>query len=148
MVYASDEVWANTDSSKCLYTYSEVSHGSRGGYVRIYGLASSGIPFSQACILVWNRLPGQMIAGYQYLYWDGASGACAADDGQLERHQLGWHPQHNCNFTADTGLRLRALPSLRGWLYGTKAASSVYYGGSWLRGRRRHLVRPSASSNP
>ncbi len=72
VVYQSDEVWANTDSSKCLYTYAEVSHGSRGGYAKSYGLSSSGIPLAQLCILVWSRPPGNLKSGWQYFYWDGA----------------------------------------------------------------------------
>ena len=45
--------------------------------VRKHRGTSSGIPFSQACILVWNRPPGNLKTGWQYLYWDGAQwGVC------------------------------------------------------------------------
>lgn len=56
VVYQDDEVWANTDSSKCLYTYGEVSHGSGAGYAKSYGLASSGIPASELTVRVQSML--------------------------------------------------------------------------------------------
>lgn len=148
-VYQSDEVWSNTDSSKCLYTYAEVSHGSRGGYAKSYGLASSGIPFSQACILIWNRPPGNLKTAWQYFYWDGSQwGVC--------RQLLGtqypdgtWSGYANTTeaskmeLTHDFGI----APPCGGGYYATRGMSNVSYGGAWygtnvLIWSGQHFIEP------
>lgn len=148
VVYQSDEVWANTDSTKCLYTYSEVSHGGRGGYVKMYGLASSDIAAGQACILVWNRNPGQMIAGYQYLKWDGSKwGVCRQLMGDWNGTNWSGIPNTTRTSRLTLDYDFGVVPPCGGGYYGTKAASSVFYGGSWYGGQvpiwsGQHFIEP------
>ncbi|MFE0948398.1 hypothetical protein [Streptomyces mutabilis] len=135
-VYQSDEVWANTDSSKCLYTYAEVSHGSGGGYARAYGLASSGIPLTQACIMVWNRPPGNLKAGFQYFFHDGTQwGVCRQLMG-TQNPDGTWSGYSNTTETSRMELNYDfGVVSPCGWgYYATKAGSNVYYGGTWYGG--------------
>ncbi|MCX5123553.1 MULTISPECIES: hypothetical protein [unclassified Streptomyces] len=133
VVYQSDEVWANTDSSKCLYTYAEVSHGGGGGYAKSYGLASSGIPLAQACVLIWNRNPGDLKTAWQYYIWDGTDwGVCV----QLLGTQ---YPDGTWSGYANTKEDSRMTlawnfgiaPPCGGGYYGTLGVSNVYYGGTW-----------------
>ncbi|MBP0460170.1 hypothetical protein [Streptomyces montanisoli] len=132
-VYQDDEVWSNTDSSKCLYTYAEVSHGSGGGYAKSYALASSGIPLSESCILVWNRPPGNLKTGWQYYYWDGSQwGICQqlAGDQNPDGTWTGYTnttKTSRMELTYDFGI----APPCGGGYYGTMGAGAVYYGGQW-----------------
>ncbi|WP_416960521.1 hypothetical protein [Streptomyces sp. Agncl-13] len=149
VVYQSDEVWANTDSSKCLYTYAEVSHGSRGGYAKSYGLSSSGIPLAQSCILVWNRPPGNLKTGWQYLYWDGTQwGVCRQLMG-TQNPDGTWSGYANSTETSRMELTydFGVYPPCGGGYYGTKAGSTVYYGGTWYGGNvpiwsGQHFIEP------
>lgn len=148
-VYQSDEVWANTDSSKCLYTYAEVSHGSGGGYAKSYGLASSGIPFSQSCILVWNRPPGYLKTGWQYFKWDGTKwGVCRQLMG-TQNPDGTWSGYANTTETSRMELTydFGVVPPCGGGYYATKAGSTVYYGGTWYGGNvpiwsGQHFIEP------
>ncbi|WP_327425416.1 hypothetical protein OG612_44390 (plasmid) [Streptomyces sp. NBC_01527] len=151
VVYQSDEVWANTDSSKCLYTYAEVSHGGRGGYAKSYGLASSGIPLAQSCVLVWNRPPGQLKTGWQYFYSsDGGStwGVCRSLMG-TQNPDGTWSGYANTTETSRMELTydFGVAPPCGGGDYATKAGSTVYYGGSWYGGNvpvwsGQHFIEP------
>ncbi|WP_432164971.1 hypothetical protein [Streptomyces sp. bgisy031] len=149
VVKVSDEVWANTDSSKCLYTISEASDGSRGGYAKGEGLASSGIPFSQACVLVWNRPVGQLKTGWQYFYWDGSQwGVCRQLMGNQNPDGT-WTGYANTTETSRMTLSydFGVAPPCGGGYYATKTGSTVYYGGDWYGGNvpvwsGQHFVEP------
>lgn len=149
VVYQSDEVWANTDSTKCLYTYSEVSHGSGGGYAKSYALASSGIPLSESCILVWNRNPGDLKTGFQYLKWDGSQwGVCRQLMG-TQNPDGTWSGYANTTETSRMQLTydFGIYPPCGGGYYQTKAGGNVYYGGTWYGGNvpilsGQHFIEP------
>lgn len=127
VVYESDEVWANADSSKCLYTYAEVSHGGGGGYVKSYGLASSGIPLAQSCVLVWNRPPGNLGTAYRYWKWDGSKwNVC--------REYMSGIFNSTTTSRVTGSYNFGIAPPCGGGYYGTTGYSAVLYGGEWIGG--------------
>lgn len=124
-VYERDEVWANADSSKCLYTYAEVSHGGRGGFVKSEGLSSSGIPLAQSCVLVWNRPPGDLATGYRYWKWTGSEWAVC-------RQLLSGVFNSTTTSRVTASYNFGVVPPCGGGYYGTTGYSAVNYGGEWL----------------
>ncbi|MFB6518447.1 hypothetical protein [Streptomyces sp. NPDC056401] len=119
-VYAQDEVWANADSTKCLYTYAEVSHGDGGGYTKTQANAGRDL----YCIMPWKRLSGDLAAKYEYYKWDGAGWYVCALIGEWQystvesgQYTLSW------NFGG--------APPCGGGYYGTTGYTSVQYGGDW-----------------
>ncbi|MFF4017799.1 hypothetical protein [Streptomyces sp. NPDC001843] len=126
VVYQRDEVWSNNDSSKCLYTYGEVSHGAhRGGYVKSEGLSSSGIPLTQACIAVWNRAPGELATGYRYWKWTGRKWAVCR---QYLSGIFNSKKTSRVTGSYDFGF----YPPCGGGYYATTGYSAVYYAGKWI----------------
>ncbi|WP_338677741.1 hypothetical protein V1460_35730 [Streptomyces sp. SCSIO 30461] len=125
VVYERDEVWANTDSTKCLYTYAEVSHGGRGGYVKSEGLSSSGIPAAQACILVWNRPAGYLATGYRYWKWNGSQWTVC-------REYMSGIYNTTTTSRVTGSYNFGVVPPCGGGYYATTGYSGVLYGGQWL----------------
>lgn len=123
-VYEDQEVWANTDSSKCMYTYAEVSHGGRGGYTKTQGHAGMNDLGVGGCIYPWSRPAGQLKAGYQYLKHDGSKWYVC--------RQL-MHGVYNTTKTGALTLSYNfgVVPPCGGGNYATKGGAGVYYGGSW-----------------
>jgi hypothetical protein len=69
-VYYADLIWSNADSSRCLMSRSETSHGSGGGYFR--GDASSQAEISALptdCILNWERNTRHLAEQYAIMKW-------------------------------------------------------------------------------
>ncbi|ULR50802.1 hypothetical protein [Streptomyces deccanensis] len=123
-VYAADEVWSNTDSSKCLYTRSEVSHGANGGgYVQSRGLASDDYGIPTTCIWSWNRLPGNLATKWSY-YKKTSSGWSLC-------RSIGWKYNTSTTNVLRASKTYPIYPPCGGGYYATKAWSKVYYSGSW-----------------
>lgn len=60
-VYAQDEAWANSDNTRCLYTYAEVSHGDVGGCTKTQAKVGRDL----YRIMPWMRLSGYLAAKYE-----------------------------------------------------------------------------------
>ncbi|MET9813688.1 hypothetical protein [Streptomyces sp. NPDC006355] len=124
VVYEDEEVWANTDSTKCMYTYSEVSHGGRGGFTKTQGHAGMNDSGIGGCIFPWQRPAGQIIVGYQYMKHDGSKWHVCRE---LMHGIYNTQTSGSLTVSYDFGV----APPCGGGYYGTKAGSGVYYGGSW-----------------
>ncbi|MFJ3979327.1 hypothetical protein [Streptomyces sp. NPDC090021] len=73
-VYYAEMVWANADSSLCLWNYSETSHGSTGGgYFKGQSRSQADIDANPLdCILGWERNTGKLAEGMIiYKWYDG-----------------------------------------------------------------------------
>ncbi|WP_433398785.1 hypothetical protein [Streptomyces sp. CA-146814] len=125
-VYENEEVWANADSSKCLYNYAEVSHGSRGGYTKSQAHTGQNTG-PGGCIFPWVRPAGELAAGYRYQKWDGAKWyTCRmllSGDGVFSKTSTGIY-----TVSWDFGV----APPCGGGYYGTIGYSGTFYGGEWL----------------
>lgn len=123
-VYEDEEVWSNSDSSKCVYTYAEVSHGGGGGFTKTRGHMGMNDVGIGGCIYPWQRPAGQIVAGYQY----------------MKQRSGTWYVckelMHGVHNTSKTGALTLSFdfgiaPPCGGGYYATKGGSGTYYGGSW-----------------
>lgn len=122
-VYEHDEVWANTDSSKCLYTRAEVSHGVGGGYAQSRGLASDDWGVPPVCIWGWERPAGYLATKWTY-YKKTSSGWSVC-------RQIGWKYNSSKTNVLRASKTFEIYPPCGGGYYATKAWSKVYYSGGW-----------------
>ncbi|WP_143662746.1 hypothetical protein [Streptomyces sp. CB03238] len=123
-VYERDMVWSNTDTSNCLWTRSEVSHGGAdAGYLKVDGVASLSEPATGACILPWSRPAGNLGAAFQYFKWSGSQWYVCRQE------MNGIYTTKNVS-SITVSVDFPAPPCAGGY-YATKGASAVYYQGTW-----------------
>lgn len=124
-VYKSDETWSNTDSSKCTYQRSEISHGNGGGYAKSTVTASDDWGFPPDCIWQWERPIGYLIARYDLYKWNATYGT--------------WDRCRYTNWYRTTTVASRfwvyknygTTPPCGKGYYGTVATGATYYSGQW-----------------
>jgi hypothetical protein len=122
VVYQSGELWGS--GNKCLYGYSETSHGGGGGYVKVYDLTSQGDPFRAVCILPWQRPAGYLRIKYYFFKWTGSSWAVCRQVGEWRYNQSS---ASKLTLTWNFG---SSPPCGRGY-YGTQSYHGVRYNGAW-----------------
>ncbi|MCC8341026.1 hypothetical protein LMJ38_34595 [Streptomyces sp. R1] len=132
-VYFSDEVWANADSSKCLYNRSEVSHGSSGmGYFRGDALAAKDVELWPAdCTAPWERNVGQLSEGLAIYKWyvdandEGSWLLCTVTDWY-------YNESRGSKFVLEGKTDGATIPPCGEGYYSTMNQAGVEYGGDWL----------------
>ncbi|MEU9674584.1 hypothetical protein AB0D92_13745 [Streptomyces parvus] len=122
-VYESDEIWSNSDSSKCLYVRAEVSHGSRGGYTQSRSLASDDFGALPTCIWQWERPAGQLATKYSYFK--------KTSSGWSLCRSIGWKYNTTKTNVLRASKNYGVAPPCGGGHYATRAWGKVYYGGKW-----------------
>ncbi|MYX95146.1 hypothetical protein GT045_19120 [Streptomyces sp. SID486] len=124
VVYQDEEVWSNSDSSKCEYTYSEVSHGGRGGYTKTQGHAGQNGTGIGGCIFPYERPAGNLEVGYQYMKYNGSTWYVCRE------YMSGIYNTKKTSILT-TSYDFGVYPPCGGGDYATKAGSGLYYGGTW-----------------
>ncbi|MER6615054.1 hypothetical protein [Streptomyces xantholiticus] len=127
-VYEDEEVWANADSSRCLYNYAEVSHGSGAGYAKSQAHAGQN-DFVGTCIFPWQRPAGTLAAGYRYQKWDGQKWYTCR---QLLSGDAVYNKTTTGSYTVSWDFGPHGLAPCGHGYYGTVGYSSTLYGGTWL----------------
>ncbi|MFI2367006.1 hypothetical protein [Streptomyces sp. NPDC018833] len=122
-VYEHVETWSNTDSSKCVYVRSEVSHGSRGGYTQSRVLAADDWGPTLTCIWPWERPAGYLATRYSY-YKKTSSGWSLC-------RSIGWKYNTSTSNVLRASRDFGVYPPCGGGYYATRAWGSVYYSGEW-----------------
>ncbi|MGW4725383.1 hypothetical protein [Streptomyces sp. NPDC004291] len=128
VVYTSDEMWSNTDSSKCLYSRSEVSHGAGMGYFKGRSMASKDAELWPAdCTLPWYRPQGHLATRLYIFKWNASQGKW------LVCRSTSWlyNGGNNASFTVQATTNTHTTPPCGKGYYGTSTISSVSYGGTW-----------------
>ncbi|MFE7245906.1 hypothetical protein [Streptomyces sp. NPDC057580] len=139
-VYEDEEVWANADSSKCEYTYSEVSHGDRGGYTKTQGHAGQNGTGIGGCIFPWQRPALNLNVGYQYMKYDGSKWYVCKE------YMSGFYNSTKTSILT-ISWNFGVVPPCGGGYYATKAGSAVLYSATWYGGNvpiwsGSHFIEP------
>ncbi|MET7715258.1 hypothetical protein [Streptomyces sp. NPDC005407] len=135
-VYYADIIWSNADSSRCMISYSETSHGSSGGgYYKGESRSRAELSsFPSECVVPYEKNTGHLGEAFRIFKWyvDSAGDGSWLLCWQTERD---WYK--NSEPSSDLRLQMSDVPAegLCGpGYYGLNNYAIMYDNGTWVGG--------------
>jgi hypothetical protein len=120
-VYQKGELWGI--NNKCLHGYSEASHGSGGGYLKVYNLVAQSLVSQYGCILIWNRPANYLRIRYLWFKWNGSRWAVCT----YINYRYNTSSTSKIQITRNFG----TAPDCGRGYYATQSYQHVKYNGVW-----------------